>query len=165
MRVPLHASATDCPLPKVGIVCSNDRPLSDPMEEIESCFPLPCRRALRAIRRHLVATYSRLERSAAPGARSSLSAAPSDEVDLRSPPLSHSCAHLKPYPASHRRCSRRECEPRSSRTEPPASAMVLATADGQALRWVVVRSSESAEAPASRHRPAPHRSRSSCCRA
>src|SRR6266446_6985173 len=34
MRVPLHASTTDCPLPKVGIVCSNDRPPSEPMEEI-----------------------------------------------------------------------------------------------------------------------------------
>src|SRR5580693_1964230 len=46
MRVPLHASATDCPLPKFGIVCSNDRPPSDPMEEIESCFSLPYRRTL-----------------------------------------------------------------------------------------------------------------------
>src|ERR1700682_1309909 len=51
MRVPLHASATDCPLPKFGIVCSNGRPPSDPMEEIESCFSLPYRRALRPIRR------------------------------------------------------------------------------------------------------------------
>jgi hypothetical protein len=42
----LHASATDFPLPKFGIVYSNDRPPSDPMEEIESCFSLPYRRAL-----------------------------------------------------------------------------------------------------------------------